>query len=375
MNKNIIDLLADIKAKKEAVINLASENKLDEAEAAKNELIDMQKKLDLIYDLEEEEDEKLNSHKGEDKKPLEPKDSIKEFANAARRGFRNQMSEGSQPDGGYTVPEDIRTRIEEYRDSKASLRMLVDIENVTAPEGARTFKKRSQQTGFSEVGEGAKIGKKETPQFERITYKIKKYAGWFPVTNELLKDSDANIANVIITWIGDESRITANKLIVEKLKSKAEVAITGIDDIKKVLNVNLGSAFKSTSRIITNDDGLQYLDTLKDSDGRYLLQPNPAKPMEMRLCAGATTIPVEIVPNNDLKTEGNKIPFFIGDLKEAVKFFDRKRLEIKVSDSAVVGDLNAYEEDLTFYRAIEREDVVIKDEKAFEYCTLSVKGN
>ena len=274
------------------------------------------------------------------------------------------MSEGIPADGGYTVPEDILTRINTYKESKKSLKDLVDVEKVTTDKGQRTFKKRSQQTGFVKVGEGGKIGAKATPQFERITYEIEKYAGYFPVTNELLSDSDANITNTLIEWIGDESRVTANKLILEQIATLNEVKLEGIDDIKKALNVTLGQAFKATSKIITNDDGLQYLDTLKDTDGKYLLQPNPSNPMEMRLCAGATTIPIEVIPNDDMPTKTNKIPFIIGDLKEGIKFWDRQLMNIKTSDVAVIGELNAYEEDLTLFRAIEREDVTVKDSKA-----------
>ena len=95
---------------------------------------------------------------------------------------------------------------------------------------------------------------------------------------------------------------------------------------KKALNVTLGAAFKATSRVVTNDDGLQYLDTLKDNDGKYLLQPNPANPMQLRLCAGATIVPVTVIPNDDLPSDVStakkrKIPMIIGDLKEGIKFF------------------------------------------------------
>ena len=75
----------------------------------------------------------------------------------------------------------------------------------------------SQQTGFTKVGEGGKIGAKNTPQFERIDYEISKYAGYFPVTNELLADSDANIASTLIEWIGDEARVTENNLIMGQI--------------------------------------------------------------------------------------------------------------------------------------------------------------
>ena len=120
------------------------------------------------------------------------------------------------------------------------------------------------------------------PEFERIDYEIAKYAGYFPVTNELLADSDANIAGTLTEWIGDESRVTANNLILEEIHKKAAVNVKDLDGIKKVLNVDLGAAFKATASIVTNDNGLQYLDTLKDNNGRYLLSPDPAEPGSRR---------------------------------------------------------------------------------------------
>ena len=370
MNKELRELLDKINAKKTEVKNLVSENKIDEAKAAKEELINLQAKFDVLYDLEEEKEEEMkNKIENGDAKEItnKPNDQIKEFANAARQGFRiqNTMSTGVDADGGYAVPQDIQTKINEYKEAKKSLKDLVDVEKVTVQKGQRTFKKRAQQTGFTKVGEGGKIGAKATPQFERLSFEIEKYAGYFPVTNELLKDSDQSIVNTLVEWIGDESRVTANKLIVAEINDNfTPVALSGLDDIKKALNVTLGQAFKPTAKIVTNDDGLQYLDTLKDEDGKYLLQPSPQDPMQLRLCAGATTIPVEVYPNTDMPTVENKIPFIIGDFKEAVKFFDRELTTIKQSDVAVIGDLNAFEEDLTLFRAIEREDVVVKDDMA-----------
>ena len=118
---------------------------------------------------------------------------------------------------------------------------------------------------------------------------------------------------------------------------------------------------------MTNDDGLNYLDTLKDENQRYLLQPevDPAKPMQMNLCVGARKIPVVVVPNEVLTSdETNGIPFIIGSLKDYAKIFDRKRITIKASDIGTIGDLNAYEQDLTIFRAIERLDVEVLDSDA-----------
>lgn len=365
MNKKLLELLNQINEQKIVVQNLVEEGNLDGAQAAKNTLIELQNKFDLLSDVLDAEPVPSNVV------PVpaaDPVDSVVEFANAARQGFRNgTMKEGTPADGGYTVPEDIQTRINEYREAQASLISLVDVENVTTNKGQRTFKKRTQQTGFVKVAEGGKIGAGVTPQFERLSYEIEKYAGYFPVTNELLSDSDANIVGTLTAWIGNESRITRNKLILTTLGTKEKTPIKALDDIKKALNVTLGQAFKPTSRIVTNDDGLQWLDTLKNEKGEYLLQPSPVDPMQLRLCAGATTIPVTVIPNADLPTAETKIPIIIGDLKEAVKFFDRNQMSIMSSNIASIGTLNAYEMDMTLFRAIEREDCVLKDKEAFVY--------
>lgn len=380
MSKELLEILDKINDKKAEVKKLAEENKLEEAKKAKEELKELQAKFDLLKDLEDGETGALEDKKknGEIKK-AEDKDPVKEFADAARKKFKveNVMKEGAPEEGGYTVPEDIQTKINKRRESKASLIDLVSVEPVTTNKGARTFKKREQQTGFQKVGEGGKIGGKATPKFERMEYEISKYAGYFPVTNELLADSDAAITNMLTEWIGDESRVTRNNIIKATIDKKAKTALKSLDDIKKALNVTLGAAFKSTSKIVTNDDGLQYLDTLKDNDGKYLLQPNPADPMKLRLCAGATIIPVEIIPNEDLPSDTKtakqrKIPMIIGDLKEGIKFFDREKLTIVASNLAVAGELNAFEEDLTLFRAIEREDCQIRDEKAFVNGELTI---
>lgn len=412
MNKRMREIQAEIQKKNAAVNGFLAPGEgrdLDKAEATLNEIDDLQKE----YELEERREAQSKATVPETPIP-EPSSAAKAFAAAARAGFprsEKAMNEGTSADGGYTVPEDIVTQIQHYRSAKRSLLNLVSVIPVKTDSGARTFKTRANQTGFAQVGEAAAIGAKNTPQFTRLTYTVKKYAGYFAVTNELLADSDAAIVNEIVSWAGDESRVTANKLILAQINSKDKVALAGLDDIKKALNVTLGQAFKATSKIITNDDGLQYLDTLKDNDGKYLLQPNPADPMQLRLCAGATIVPLEVIPNDDMpsadvyvKTADTEVaagktyytlsgsdysvvespakaslgtyyekragvPFVIGDLKEGIAYFDRQQMTLKQSDVAAVGTgataLNAFEDDLQLIRAIEREDVKVRDAQAF----------
>ena len=380
MNKKMRELLRKIEEKR-ALAKGYTEGENKDLEKAK-QILDEIDKLQEEYEVEkrlfeaEKEAEKLSdddvakveakidAKKDDTNKKVKEENSIEKFAKQIRN-IAKGLNEGTPADGGYTVPEDISTMVEERREAKASLIDLVSVENVTTNKGSRTFKKRSQQTGFTKVGEGGKITKTSTPQFERMDYEIAKYAGYLPITNELLEDTDTNIVKTIVEWLGDESRVTRNNIILSLIKTKAETKLKGLDDIKKVLNVTLGSDFKSTSVIVTNDDGLQYLDTLKDTEGKYLLQPNPADPMQLRLAAGAVTVPITVIPNADLPTNSTKIPFIIGDLKEGIRFFDRKQLTLNTSNVASIGELNAFEEDLTLFRGIEREDCKIRDEEAF----------
>ena len=222
------------------------------------------------------------------------------------------------------------------------------------------------------MAEAGKIQGNNTPQFEILDYAVKKYAGYMPVTSELLADSDANITAVLTKWLAEEDIATKNAQILTAIATKAETDLKNLDGIKKAINVTLGAAYAGGVAIVTNDDGLNYLDTLVDKQGRYLLSPDVQNPMQMVLAVGARKIPVKVVPNAILATKTNKIPFIIGDLKEAVKIFDRAKLNIMTSNVAAVGQLNAFEQDLTLFRGIERFDCKIKDSDAFVNGTITV---
>ena len=364
MNKRMRELQALITSKTaEAKSFMDGENKdITKANTILDEVDALQKEFDI-------EDRILKASKAgvsveEPKTETTKTDSVKAFADAARHGFKAAMNEGTPADGGYTVPEDISTAINTLKENHFSLRGYVDHETVSTNAGSRTYKTRAQQTGFAQVGEGGKITQTSAPQFSRINYNIKKYAGYLPVTNELLADSDAAIANVITEWLAGESVATENAQILAKVNSVEATDLKDMKGIKKAINVTL-SAFKGSVAIYTNDDGVQYLDTLEDKNGRPLLSPDPVNPMELKLSVGPRSIPVVQIPNEVLVTgEGNKVPFIIGDLKEFMKEFDRAQLSIMQSTTAAVSGFNAFEEDMTLFRAIMRADFVVKDEKA-----------
>ena len=362
MTKRMRELLADIKSKQaEVEAHLADETKdLEKAAAAMDEVDKLQKEYDLLERQEKQGKASVPTDEGNKGNVVDA--DLKALADAARAGFKD-LNEGAGIDGGYTVPADIQTRINRYKEAHFGLGQLIDHESVTTNSGRRTYQKRAQHAGFTQVGEGGKIGKVAAPQFEIMEYAIKKYAGYLPVTNELLDDSDANIANTIVEWLGEESVATENANIIAKVNALEATAIAGIKDIKKALTVTL-ALFKDTAKIVTNSDGLHYLDTLEDGNKRPLLSPDPVKPMEAYLSVGTRRVPIVVIPNEILPTTENKIPFWMGDLHAFMKKFDRKQLTLTVSNTAAVEGFNAFEQDMTLFRAIEREDYQTKDTSA-----------
>lgn len=371
MNKKMRDIMAQIETKTaEAKAFVEGENKdMEQANAIMNEVDDLKAEFELEAKMFEAE-KMFNSEDAQKAAEEKKKEStVESFAKAVRmiaNGQAKDLSEGVMENGGYIVPEDIQTRVEYHKEAEFDLKTLVDVETVSTNKGARTYQKKSAVTGLVKVDEGGAIPKHAEPKFERVTYTIEDHAGIIPVTNDVIEDSNpTNVSEVVTKWLARASVACDNAKILEAIGTKSAVDLTDIDGIKKAINVTLGQAYAPASVIITNDDGLNYLDTLKDENQRYILNPDPTAPAQMRLRVGANLIPIKVVPNSVMATEGGKVPFVVGDMKEAVKFFDRKKISIKASTEASVGGVSAFENNLTFFRAIERIDVKVKDAAAF----------
>lgn len=296
------------------------------------------------------------------------------------------LNETVAAEGGYTVPEDIQTKVNHWPEIQYSFLADIDEEKVSTNKGARTYQKKGKVDAFADLDENGAITKEiGAPQFERVTYSIQDRAGFMPVSNDLVADSDANIEAIMVEWLGRANIATANAKVLGILnahknpkgdgtyeKNAGKIAISGgIDGIKKIVNVILGQAYKAGAKIITNDDGLNYLDTLVDANGRPMLNPDPTDSAKLVLRCGTVVVPIKVIPNADFASDGNKVPFVIGDLKAGIKRFNRQSMTLKASDVATIGSgenvFNAFAMNMTLIRAILRDDYKALDNDAYYY--------
>lgn len=379
MNKRMREILAQIEAKTaEAKSFMADgENKdvakatalMDEVDALKTEYAAEKR----IYEAEKEKgigeaDPHTGNGEPEVKELTGEQIVAKEVRSIMTRVADKDLVESVDADGGYTVPEDIVTKVNHWPEIVYSFLDDISVENVSTNKGARTYQKRADTEAFIDLDENGAITKKITaPQFERISYAIQDRAGFMPVSNDLIHDSDANITAIVTEWLGRANIATANEKILGIIKAKDQVAVNGINGIKQIVTVTLGQAYKSGAKIITNDDGLNYLDTLVDQNGRPMLNPDPTDSAKLALRCGTVVVPVKVVPNKAMPSEGTKVPVVIGDLKAGIRKYNRQSMSLKASDVAVLGDFNAFAMNMTLIRAILRDDYKELDSDAYVY--------
>lgn len=378
MSKEMRELLNKINAKKAEIKALVADGKIEDAKSAKEELKDMQEAFNVLADLDDGDTQQAQqqAENGNAQTAAGEKNGlskqIKALTNAIKAAWKktevspedreilNAMSEGSDEDGGLTVPKDIKTKIKELRRSEDALETLVNVEHVTTNSGSRVIEREADQTPFDNVDEAAEFPDVSTPQFENVDYKIKKKGGILKVTQELLSDTAENIMNYLKKWIAKKAKATRNFMIIAKIKEICkglEVTVTGLDSLKDIFNVMLDPAIALGAVVVTNQSGFNFLDKLKDEKGNYILQKDPTQPTR-RLLFGV--YPVKVLSNKTLKNVDGKAPIICGDLKEAITIFDRETLTIDISNLAA----GMWERDQTGIKVRERLDIQTVDADA-----------
>lgn len=364
MNKELREMLDSINNMKVEIQNLYAEGKDDEAEAKMTDLEKLQKKFDNLLKLED------TQRVPEDPKPADKTD-LEKFADSMRMRFAD-LNEGTPAAGGYTVPSDIQTQVNQFKSTLVNMEQLITVENVSDPTGSRVYQTKTESPAFATVAEAAAYGAGTDPTFMQVDYSCEKRGAIFSVTEELLADSDANIPAILADWIAKGDVKTTNTHILAELAKLTAVAITDLDGIKNAVNVTLGQTYKENSTIVTNDSGLNYLDTLKDDNKRYVLTPDISHPGQLRLSCGAVSLPIFVVPDAQLANPtAGSYPFFVGDFKEFMRKYNLKGYTIKNTDVATVNSVSAFENDLVYFKVTERNDFQTIDGDAVVRLTLT----
>lgn len=389
MNKLLRELYAKLREAEDNVRAAIAEGNDELAEAAMADVRKISSRIDTVKELERHDDgfdagvqvageEEAPAAKDEKKLAEEYR---KVFLKAVRRRrlspseaslireYKAVMHEGgvtSDPDGDASliVPQDIQTNINAIMRELNDLTQYVRQEQTRTLSGRRVLEADEDMVPMAQVDEYGEIQEMDNPKFVPVEYTLRKRAGFLPLTSELLADTDQNILAYVENWIARKVVVTRNVLIRNVLATLDKVPVSGINDLKRILNVDLDPAISTSAIILTNQDGFHFLDTQEDNDGRPLLQPDPTNATQ-RLFKGR---PIVVLSNRHFPTVDNKAPMVVGNLRQLVVHFWRGMFELASTREG--GE--AWRRDSTELRVITRDDVVLWDEGAAVYGEITL---
>ncbi|WP_431814586.1 phage major capsid protein [Limosilactobacillus portuensis] len=321
---------------------------------AEKEVRDLEDTIKMYRDAEK--GNPAPEHHEENDDPKDDDDEKRALNGYLHREFRDGASGITSPDVAPTIPESILYNPENEVKSVTDLAQLVTQFQATTASGKYPIVKRATAR-MNSVAELAKNPDLAKPEFEEVDWKVQTYRGAIPLSQESIDDSAIDLTSLVANNAMEQKVNTTNFAIANVLKSFTAKAVAGesVDDIKHILNVDLDPAYNKT--IVASQSFYQYLDTLKDKNGQYLLH-EPITDGSPRMLLG---VPVTVVEDELLGAAG-EAHAFIGDLARAVLYANRKDIQVRWVDNDIYGQ---------YLQAVVRFDTKAADTKAGYFVTYT----
>lgn len=337
-----------------------SDEKPDDKEASSKEERDDDDEEE--EEQSDEQEERSSATDNREKRDSMPKE-IKNKQVTERSNFKKFLKRDLSITGGTTasdnslaIPKDILQPIERPANTN-SLISLANVISVSAPSGTVPIMSATDivLATAAELAENPQIAKL---QLTGVDYKLVTKRGYIPVSQEFIDDADADVN--VDALIGDyATQIRDNTLVKDiagVLKTASAATVTSFDEVKKAKN----ALFKySNVSFVATKSAFDVFDTLKDNDGRYLLQDSISSPSGKQLLGS----PVYVVEDTLLGAqEGDKV-VFVGDVKAFTIVPLFKDLRAKWTDNDVYGQK---------LQLVIRDDAKAADSDAGKLLTLNI---
>lgn len=262
-------------------------------------------------------------------KKLEQRDAIAKYI---RTGQTRDITGLKTTDSGSAalIPTEV---LKPHFVNKTRNPLLDLVERVKVNSGSGKYPVIKKTDGVmvstDELKSNSELGK---PAISEIDYSIKTYRGYIPVSQEMIDDADYDIMAIVEDEVINQGENTELSLVTAVLKTATQADAAGFDGIKDIYNKKLKSIYKAS--IVVTKSMFAALDKVKDKDGRYMLQTDVASPTGYSF-GGKTIYKVD---DTVFGNEGD-MKFFIGDVTEFVKEFDRSQVSVKWVNNDIYGQL------------------------------------
>ena len=257
------------------------------------------------------------------------------------------LKSGSDPDGGYTVPEHMESTIDRVVGTVSAMRRLATVMSISTD----TYKKLVSQGGATSgwVGETGARAETTTPTLKEIAINTKELYAMPAATQTLLDDSAVDIA----AWL-------ANEVAVEFAEEEGESFILGngveqpkgitaygtvanasyawgsigyiasgaaatFPDADKLISLQhaLKSTYRNGAAWLMSDATLEHCRKFKDGDGNYLWRPG------LEAGAPSTLLGKPVETDDNMPSIGaNTYPIAFADFRRAYRIIDRVGIRV-----------------------------------------------
>lgn len=339
VEKSVEEIQEEIRVKEEEKTNL--EKEIADLEAA-------------LEESNEKAPDKNEDPEGGQRKMTKGNEELREGIKGYIRSKGQERAGFTSVEGGALIPVEL-LQPQEAPEDVIDLSKLVNVAPVKSGAGKYPIIKKSGSKMIS-VAELALNPELAKPTITEVPFDIETYRGYIPVSQEVIDDADYDVAGMIAAEIADQELNTKNFAIATVLKTAPAKAVTGLDGIKALFNKDIKKVY--AVKAILSSSLYNALDTLKDLDGRYLLQTDVTVESGKRLFGKE----VIVLDDDVIGTVDGNLVGFVGDPKAFATLFDRNSASVKWVDNDVYGQLLA---------GFVRFDVVATDVDAGFYITYT----
>lgn len=329
------------------------ETDLAKAEEEMQEVRELKKKITLMEEIEKEEKRSLVNQRNKKSKREEDDDmAINEMRAITKSVMGHKLTEEERAavvssDNAAVLPKEFVNQLQEIKNGYGSLKGLCDVISVTKNEGTIPVVDYDQNE-LADIAEGEDIVD-GTLVTSELTFKCKKVGLIQTLSSELVDDAEVEIEGIAKTNFTEIAVAKENKNIMDIVNTNATtVEATDYTMLEDVMAKALPTV-KSGLITLCNVEGYAHLKNMKDKQGRNmnLITVGPdgkeyfnGKPIE--------TFDSSLVATSEGKTK----VYFSLNMKEAVKFLERKGVTIARSTEA------GFNTDTIKLRILERFDVI-----------------
>lgn len=251
----------------------------------------------------------------------------------AVRSFEDYVrSRGEKRDGVTTIENQavIPTQILQAQKEKISPNLLKNYVNrqmVSAPKGTLPVIKKAS-AGLVTKAELDANPKMEMG-IEAVEYSVETYAGAIPISQEMIDDAAVDISGIVGEHAQDLSDITEQRKIGAALATATKkVTVKTADDLKTAFNKKVPSGYDKVW--VMSQSFYDFVDKLKDANGRYLFQDSLSSPSGKAL-SGKDILPVD----DDILGNDGEAHAFVGDLKSFILDAVKKETSVRWQDNDI----------------------------------------